>query len=951
MMTEAKHSVPSGYSSSAGVVLGTRAEKYVEFLWRTDPLAEAVMEEFARMPESQWRALLEVALAKGVEAVPNAPQPLRELFRQLESAPFWVDRDRCNLGGATFLRCRLGFVALAMLALPMIYSWPAGNKPLALSGQLVHRASQRLKDTARYVFAVCQPNGLSRFSEGFAMTVRVRLIHAQVRRLLLESGQWRSEAWGAPIDQCHMAGTNLMFSVGVLDGLTRLGYRFERVEREALVHLWRYAGYLLGVEHELLVADEFEGHRLLDLMFAFEPQPDDDSRALVDALMQTSITYVRNFKAGRRCSVNLCYGISRALIGDGQADALGFPKTNWKFVVPAIRPLTWLVETARMFSTRVQALAKVAGPKAFRHLLSERGLKGRAGDFVIPRRIAVRTSESEFPTSHAEHEVAKNEVTDGGGGMKEPMRVVCLGGGWVAIYLARALRRAVRKGEVKLTVISRDNYSTVHGLIAEMLTCKIQPQQINASVREMIAPAHLHNAEIESVDVSNQRVLTRRSLDGRAYTLPYDHLVVGVGSVEDFSRYAGITDHTFPLKTFADCYRLRNHLVSVLEMASIETNPEERRRLLTFVVAGGNYAGVEVACDLVDYFRFLSRTRYPELKFQEFRVALVEAGPRILPELGKRVPYLVRYAEKRVLQLGLEMHLNTGLQAATAEGAVLNSGERMPTRTIITCTGMRSSPLLDQFPYERDVRGRLVTDRFCRVPDATNIWAGGDCAAVPHPDGGTCPPLAHYAQKAGSSVGANILRATANKPLRSYSFTGLGEACTLGHRCAIAHMKGLPSWGFVAWIGWRFIVLTMFVPSWTRRVRLMFDWWLTLILGRDVVNPRMDEHGAIWHALYEPGQIIVAAGETRRYHYLVESGDVDVVSSDGSGEVLVGSFKAGDYFGYGTPLSPNCCIRSRTRVRLLAIDREAADALSAVRPDLALLLKKGTSGTPETQSV
>src|SRR5262249_11363997 len=143
-----------------------------------------------------------------------------------------------------------------------------------------------------------------------------------------------------------------------------------------------------------------------------------------------------------------------------------------------------------------------------------------------------------------------------------------------------------------------------------MLTCKIQPQQINVSVREMIAPAHLHNAEIESVDISKQRVLTRRSLDGRAHTLRYDHLVVGVGSVEDFSRYAGIADHAFPLKTFADCYRLRNHLVSVLEMASIETHPEERRRLLTFVVAGGNYAGVEVACDLVDYFRFLSRTRY-----------------------------------------------------------------------------------------------------------------------------------------------------------------------------------------------------------------------------------------------------------------------------------------------------------------------------------------------------
>jgi NADH:ubiquinone reductase (H+-translocating) len=386
-------------------------------------------------------------------------------------------------------------------------------------------------------------------------------------------------------------------------------------------------------------------------------------------------------------------------------------------------------------------------------------------------------------------------------------------------------------------------------------------------------------------------------------------------------------------------------------MASIETNPEERRRLLTFVVAGGNYAGIEVACDLVDYFRFLTRRRYPELKLQKFRVVLVEAGPRILPELGKRHPYLVGYAEKRVQRLGLEVHLNTVLQAATVEEAVLRSGERIPTRTIITCTGMKSSPLLDQFPYERDDRGRLVTDRYCRVPGATNIWAGGDCAAVPHPDGGSCPPLAHYAQKAGANIGGNILRAVAGKPLKPYSFNGLGEACTLGHRCAIAHMKGVPAAGYLAWIGWRCIVVTMFVPSWTRRVRLMFDWWLTLVLGRDLVNPRVDEREAIYHALYEPGQIIVPAGETRRYHYLVESGEVDVVSNDRGGEILAGSHKAGDYFGDATRPSPDCNIRARTRVRLLAIDREAADALSAVRPDLAMLLKQGTSGTPEKQPV
>jgi NADH dehydrogenase len=273
----------------------------------------------------------------------------------------------------------------------------------------------------------------------------------------------------------------------------------------------------------------------------------------------------------------------------------------------------------------------------------------------------------------------------------------------------------------------------------------------------------------------------------------------------------------------------------------------------------------------------------------------------------------------------------------------------MPTRTIITCTGMKASPLLDQFPYERDPRGRLIADQFCRVPGATNIWAGGDCAAVPHPDGGACPPLAHYAQNAGTTIGTNIRRMSSGKPLKAYSFNGLGEACTLGHRSAIAHMKGIPACGYLAWIGWRFIVLTMFVPSWTRRVRLMFDWWLTLILGRDIVNPRIDERGAISHSLYEPGQIIVAAGETRRYHYLVESGEVDLVSSDRNGEVLITSLKPGDYFGDLTRPDPSCCIRARTRVRLLAIAGETADALSAVRPDVAQLLKD--RGTPQEQPV
>lgn len=411
---DVNHRLPSAYSAPDGseAMHGVWAGKYADFLWRSDPLADAVMQEFAGMPEAEWRALLDLALAKGIEAVPAAPAPLRALFQQLEYVPFWVDRERCNLGGATFLRCRLGFAVLAMLSLPLIYSWPAGNKALALSGQLMHRASQRLKDTTRYVFAVCQPDGLFRSSAGFAMTVRVRLIHAQVRRLLLESGRWRADAWGTPINQFHMAGTNLMFSVGVLQGLSRLGYRFDRMERDALVHLWRYAGYLLGVAPELLMTDESEGNRLLDLIFALEPEPDDDSRGLVDALMQTSLDYVHGFKAARWCGVNLCYGMSHALVGDEHAKALGYPKTSWRWLVPAVRPATWMVETARIYSSRVQELAKAAGPKAFRHLLSERGLKGGAGGFAIPRKLAVRNDKQQPETQVQSATAAQNAVRE-----------------------------------------------------------------------------------------------------------------------------------------------------------------------------------------------------------------------------------------------------------------------------------------------------------------------------------------------------------------------------------------------------------------------------------------------------------------------------------------------------------------------------------------------------------
>ncbi|HEV7402410.1 MAG TPA: oxygenase MpaB family protein [Chthoniobacteraceae bacterium] len=378
--------IPSAYggAESARGKHGTRLASYARFLRRGDPLADAAVESLAPLGRAGAEQMIDRAVTEGIDAVTDAPEALRALFAQLDHVPFWFDPDLATLGGATFLRCRLGFLALACMSLPLIYSWPVGNKPLALSGELLHHAGPRLKQTTQFVYAVSQPDAVRRAGAGFRLIVRVRLMHAQVRRLLRGSGQWQEEAWGAPIDQCHTAGTNLLFSLGALQGLERIGYLFNPVERAAVQHLWRYIGWLMGIDPELLPADEPEAMRLLDLLFALEPTPDEDSRALAAALAGAANTYLHRF-----CTLppTVVHGITRALIGQERADALGLPRTVWRWMVPLVRPATRLIERARLVSPQVRALARVAGPKAFRSLLGTRGLEGECGEFHLPEHL------------------------------------------------------------------------------------------------------------------------------------------------------------------------------------------------------------------------------------------------------------------------------------------------------------------------------------------------------------------------------------------------------------------------------------------------------------------------------------------------------------------------------------------------------------------------------------
>ncbi|WP_437332380.1 oxygenase MpaB family protein [Sorangium sp. So ce394] len=369
---------------------GDQLDRLAPFLLRVDPAADAVVEAFASMPSGQGFRLLEAALARGIDHVANdAPAELRALFAAVDHVPVWVDWDALNRGGAAFLRTGvLGAVLLAMQSLIRGYASPGGNKPLVFSGRLREQAGRRLGETSRFVYAVSQANGMRRHGEGFAITVKVRIMHAQVRRLIRASGRWQASLWGEPINQHDMAATALLFSVEVLDGLDKLGYHVPPGQREDLVHLWRYAAYVSGVEPELIPGSYAEARRLIEMIFATQGAPDDDSRMLVDALVTHGIRSARSDGERRRAErvMAVFCGVSRAVLGEALAEQLGLARQSPLLAVPLLRAVAAASSRAHALPS-LQDLALDLGGRYWQRAIAV-GLGGRPADFAPPERFA-----------------------------------------------------------------------------------------------------------------------------------------------------------------------------------------------------------------------------------------------------------------------------------------------------------------------------------------------------------------------------------------------------------------------------------------------------------------------------------------------------------------------------------------------------------------------------------
>jgi NADH:ubiquinone reductase (H+-translocating) len=516
--------------------------------------------------------------------------------------------------------------------------------------------------------------------------------------------------------------------------------------------------------------------------------------------------------------------------------------------------------------------------------------------------------------------------------------LLVLGGGYAAIQVARGTRRAVKAGKLRVTVVNRENFHVFHGFVGEMVTGRVSPSHILSPSRRLFRPAQVHVAEIQRVDMRARRVTTARSLDGSRFSLDYDQLVICLGTVDRTDAYPGLAEHAYRLKTYEDCLALKNHMIEMFELAEIEQDPEERRRLLTFFVAGGGYAGTEVAGEMSDLARLLCRKEYSGIRREECRFVLVHPGPTILPELyGKdgtgpeAHPNLVEFGMRRMRELGVEVMTSTRVKAATPNEVMLSNGGRIPTRTIVSAVGTRMPPVVEQLGLPKDGRGRIVTDETCAVPGHDGVWAAGDCAAVPLPggSGATCPQVAVYAMKQGRLIGRNVVRRIQGQPPKPFTFPGLGQGASVGRRAGVGEVRGIEIKGFPAWLVWRLLLIYYF-PTWDRRLRLVSDWLTWPIVGRDIVelrSSRSDQYD-IRHNVFQPGEVIAQEERTGKYVHVIVEGEVELLLQQDGMEQVLDTLGPGDHFGTRWLESFDMeSARAKTVVRTVALRRDQAPSL------------------------
>jgi NADH dehydrogenase len=507
-------------------------------------------------------------------------------------------------------------------------------------------------------------------------------------------------------------------------------------------------------------------------------------------------------------------------------------------------------------------------------------------------------------------------------------RIIILGGGFGGVYTAAALE-ALQRDDFEIILISKENHFVFQPLLPEVISGTIGLLDVVSPIRRLLPKTELHVREVEAIDLDKRTITTSTGFHPHPHVLAYDHLVLALGTVTDFRGMRGLPEHAFPFKNLTDALQLRNHVIRALEEAAIEQHDMAlRKRLLTFVVAGGGFSGVEVCAELNDFVREVARN-YRGIDPNEIRVVLVHSQRRILPEMKEK---LALFAERILRRRGVEIVLNARLKAATGEAAILGDGTVIETTTLVSTVPASPHPLVEPLALPKAKNGRIEVDSMLAVKGYENVWALGDCAVVPAPDGSIAPPTAQHATRQAQTVAENIVAKLRGGVLKPFAFMGLGKMGSLGHQTAVAEIVGIPVSGFIAWFLWRTIYL-MKIPGWGRRIKVAASWTLDLFLPPELVQIRLGTSAGIIQEHFEPGQEVFRQGDVGDRVYIIISGKVEIIRDDRA----IATLERGEFFGETALLRHvrrNATVKCLEPMDVLSLPKREFGMLSANLPDL-----------------
>ena len=416
------------------------------------------------------------------------------------------------------------------------------------------------------------------------------------------------------------------------------------------------------------------------------------------------------------------------------------------------------------------------------------------------------------------------------------------------MYAALEFEQALAQGaDLDVTLVNRDNFFLFTPMLHEVAASDLDIANIVSPVRKLLRRVTFFHGHIEAINLVHKRVGLSHGHEEHCHSLPYDHLVLALGSTTNFFDLPGLEERALTMKSLHDAIILRNRMIANLEEADFECCPPLRDPLLNFVVAGGGFAGVETIAGINDFLRE-AIAFYPHLREDMLRVILVHPGKIILPELGEK---LGAYAQRKLVERHVEIHSSCKVTKVTDREVTLSDGTTVITNTLVWTAGTCPNSLLDTLPCPKE-RGRVLVNEYLEVPEWPGVWAFGDCAVVPNrKTGKPHPPTAQHALREGKLAAQNILATIRGEQKKPFLFSTLGLLAPIGKRTGVANILGVNFSGFIAWWLWRTIYLTK-LPRFEKKVRVALDWTLDLLFSKDLVQLMAVRSSAVSLAEIEP---------------------------------------------------------------------------------------------------